>query len=80
MRLSSARFGKWSYYDEGELAFEQIKTAWLAATVLRTVLSEVPKSDRERFIGLLRVDGSPPSSEAVQGLRELPRRRSSPVE
>jgi uncharacterized protein YutE (UPF0331/DUF86 family) len=48
----------------GELAFEQIKTAWLAATVLRTVLSEVPKSDRERFIGLLRVDASPPSSEA----------------
>jgi hypothetical protein len=48
----------------GELAFEPIKTAWLAATVLRTLLSEVPTSDRERFIGLLRVDASPPTSEA----------------
>jgi hypothetical protein len=48
----------------GELAFEPIKTAWLAATALRTLLSEVPKSDRERFIAFLRVDASTSSSEA----------------
>jgi hypothetical protein len=42
----------------------ELETAWLAATVLRTLLSEVPTSDRERFIGLLRVDASPPTSEA----------------
>lgn len=50
--------------NEEEGAFEAIKSAWVKATALRTLLSVVPKSGRERFIGLLRVDASTSSSVA----------------
>ena len=50
--------------NDEELAFETIKSEWVAATALRTLLSEVWQLDRERFIGLLRVDPSSWSSVA----------------